>query len=330
MQNRIILAFLLVLHLVNGSVADEMDEHAADDSFFLSCVAILASLVIGAVGILPLCIVPLDAKLDENGTLSGRLRILLGFACGSLLSDVFLHILPEAFKNAQFLAKDETHAASVYVGLWVIVGIISFLTLEKLVLVLDAAKDGDIKVEPSKENLCSHESPGQAINYPSTNSKEVQGSVNPAGYLNLLVNTLDNFAHGLTVAASFGISMKVGLLTTLAIIVHEIPHEIGDLAILIRAGFNKHDAIKAQLFTSTGGVLGTICGLLLDQTGRDVEWILPFSAGGFIYIALVSLVPDLLRNEHGLGLSGWLPPIAAVLAGVVFVGCAISFESHPM
>merc|ERR1712037_608862 len=92
--------------------------------------------------------------------------------------------------------------------------------------------------------------------------KEVQSSRTRKrrilGYLNLAANCIDNFIHGLAVASSFLSSFKLGLITTFAILVHEIPHEIGDFAILLRSGFSRWEAGKAQIWTASVGLLGAL------------------------------------------------------------------------
>jgi zinc transporter 13 len=113
----------------------------------------------------------------------------------------------------------------------------------------------------------------------STKSKKIDIT----GYLNLLANGFDNLTHGLAVGASFLVSFKMGLLTTFAIVIHEIPHEIGDFAILIKSGFSKWEAVKAQVSIASVTVLGSI---------------LPFTSGGFLHIALVSILPELLNEPN--------------------------------
>lgn len=81
------------------------------------------------------------------------------------------------------------------------------------------------------------------------------------GYLNLLMNFLDNFTHGLSVGGSFLISFRVGALSTFTILVHEIPHEVGDFAILLRSGFSRWDAARAQIITAGGGILGAMAAV---------------------------------------------------------------------
>lgn len=84
------------------------------------------------------------------------------------------------------------------------------------------------------------------------------------GYLNLLMNFLDNFTHGLSVGGSFLISFRVGALSTFAILVHEIPHEVGDFAILLRSGFSRWDAARAQLITAGGGIVGALAAVFFS------------------------------------------------------------------
>ena len=88
-----------------------------------------------------------------------------------------------------------------------------------------------------------------------------------SGYLNLMANCIDNFTHGLAVGGSFLISFRLGALTTFAILVHEIPHEVGDFAILLRSGFNRWDAARAQLLTATGGIFGALVAVLCSGSG---------------------------------------------------------------
>jgi len=116
------------------------------------------------------------------------------------------------------------------------------------------------------------------------------------GYLNLLANCIDNFTHGLAVGGSFVVSAPVGICTTFAILLHEIPHEIGDFAILLKAGFDIWEAAKGQMITASGALLGCLFGLLAEGAGDASSWVLPFTSGGFIYISCVTIIPDLLKE----------------------------------
>lgn len=118
-----------------------------------------------------------------------------------------------------------------------------------------------------------------------------------AGYLNLAADFTHNFTDGLAIGASFLGGQSLGIITTVTILLHEVPHEIGDFAILVQSGCNKTKAMFLQLSTATGAMAGCILGLLAENIGESaVSWILPFTAGGFIYIATVSVIPELLEE----------------------------------
>ncbi|XP_064629946.1 zinc transporter ZIP13-like isoform X2 [Lineus longissimus] len=153
----------------------------------------------------------------------------------------------------------------------------------------------------SKEVLNGEGGNDEVMEYDTGGKKKnMEGTIHVRGYLNLMANVIDNFTHGLAVGGSYIVSTKVGLLTTFAIMVHEIPHEVGDFAILLRSGFDRWQAAKAQLFTASGSLLGAIVALTADSVeaaGDSTAWILPFTSGGFIYIALVTVAPDLLKEK---------------------------------
>lgn len=134
-----------------------------------------------------------------------------------------------------------------------------------------------------------------------SDKKDAQQSKKVAGYLNLLANSIDNFTHGLAVAGSFLVSFRHGVLATFAILLHEIPHEVGDFAILLRSGFTRWDAAKAQLLTATAGIFGALVAIggsgVTSALEAKTSWIMPFTAGGFLHIALVTVLPDLLEEE---------------------------------
>ncbi|XP_047374643.1 zinc transporter ZIP13 isoform X2 [Sciurus carolinensis] len=231
--------------------------------------SLLGSLMVGLSGVFPLLVIPLEmGTMLRSEAGARRLKQLLSFALGGLLGNVFLHLLPEAWAytcSSSPGGEGQSLQQQQQLGLWVIAGFLTFLALEKMFL--DSKKEGASQV---------------------------------SGYLNLLANTIDNFTHGLAVAASFLVSKKIGLLTTMAILLHEIPHEVGDFAILLRAGFDRWSAAKLQLSTALGGLLGA-CFAICTQSPKGVEetvaWILPFTSGGFLYIALVNVLPDLLEED---------------------------------
>merc|ERR1711902_433976 len=135
-----------------------------------------------------------------------------------------------------------------------------------------------------------------------------------AGYLNLAADCFHNFTDGLAIGASFLAGDSIGMITTLSILFHEIPHEIGDFAILIQSGVPRGKAIALQLLTAVGAVTGCALSLLLGgATEAATTLTLPFTAGGFIYIATVHVIPELLE---GASFKQSVMEIMAMLAGV--------------
>lgn len=265
--------------------------------------SLLGSLIVGLTGVFPLLVIPLEmGTMLRSEAGAQRLKQLLSFALGGLLGNVFLHLLPEAWAyTCSVGGEGQSLQQQQQLGLWVIAGFLTFLALEKVFL--------DSKEKEGSRQASSKDSTAAALNgghcpvrlaaQPSLN--RAVRNLKASGYLNLLANTIDNFTHGLAVAASFLVSKKMGLLTTVAIVLHEIPHEVGDFAILLRAGFDRWSAARLQLSTALGGLLGA-CFAICTQSPKGVEetvaWVLPFTSGGFLYIALVNVLPDLLEEDN--------------------------------
>jgi len=144
-----------------------------------------------------------------------------------------------------------------------------------------------------------------------------QPVVHASGYLNLAADFAHNFTDGLAIGAAFGAGQG-SVATTLAVLVHEVPHEVGDVAILLRAGMPRARALGVQLLTAVGAMLGTLVGLLTGDMPVVNRHLSAFTAGGFIYVATVGVLPDL---QHDTGLAQTLRELAAMAAGVaVMVG----------
>jgi len=120
--------------------------------------------------------------------------------------------------------------------------------------------------------------------------------VHPVNYLVLLGDGLHNLIDGAVIAASFLVSIPFGILTTLLIISHEIPQELGDFAILVSGGYSKQKALAFNFISQATSVLGGLLVYLLGSFPRIVEFLLPLAAGGFIYISASDLIPELHRE----------------------------------
>lgn len=154
---------------------------------------------------------------------------------------------------------------------------------------------------------------------------ECNNSLTAAAILNLVADWTHNFTDGLAIGASFATGQNLGISTTLAVLLHELPHEIGDYAILIQSGMSRRRATLAQLSTATGALLGCVAGVMLEGDGEKAgRWVLPLTAGGFVYIACTAVLPELLNS--GLVQSIW--EVLAMLLGVAFMVGVAAFEEH--
>ncbi len=136
-------------------------------------------------------------------------------------------------------------------------------------------------------------------------------------YLNLIGDGIHNFTDGLIIGASFATSVHFGIVTTLVIIFHEIPQEIGDFGVLIYGGFKRSKALFYNFMTALACVLGTALGYPLSQKVKDFSvYLLPIIAGGFIYIAACDLIPEIHKQTSSKKVSF---SIAAFLLGILFI-----------
>lgn len=145
---------------------------------------------------------------------------------------------------------------------------------------------------------------------------EKECKIHPFSYLILAGDAVHNFADGLIIAASFILSPLIGLTSTVAIAIHEIPQEIGDFSILIYGGMTAKKALLLNFFIALTAILGGIIGFLVSESSIITTFILPIAAGGFIYIAASDLLPE-LKKETKLRKS--LFDFMLFLAGIILM-----------
>ncbi len=185
---------------------------------------------------------------------------LVSLSTGTLLGDAFIHLIPEAYENSE---------KSLLVGLYVLAGMLFFFIVEKFF----------------HWRHCHH--------VPSEHHPH------PFSYIILAGDTVHNFIDGLVIAASYLVSIPVGIATTLAVILHEIPQEVGDFGSLIYGGFSRYKALLFNFLTGLTAVIGAIVVLLIDANVIEMnKFLIPFAAGGFIYIASADLIPELHKNTE--------------------------------
>lgn len=184
--------------------------------------------------------------------------ILVALAAGTMIGGAFIHLLPEAIEAG----------GSVFP--WVILGIIAFFVIE-VYLYWYHCHGGHI--HKHKAHRCQ---------------------IRPMGYLNLIGDAVHNFLDGMIVAAAFMISVPLGLITVIAVIFHEIPQELGDFGVLIHSGFKRNKALLFNFLSSLAAVLGVIITYAFASVVSNITlYLVPFAAGGFIYIALTDLLTEL-------------------------------------
>ena len=142
-------------------------------------------------------------------------------------------------------------------------------------------------------------------------------------YLNLFGEAFHNFIDGLAIAASFVISIKLGITTTLAIISHEIPKELGNFGVLIYGGFSRKKALLYNFISALMAIIGALTGYFISDFAQGFSnFIMPLTAGGFIYIAMSDLIPEVHKesNQKRATLA-----FIACLLGIVFMAAAKKF-----
>lgn len=137
------------------------------------------------------------------------------------------------------------------------------------------------------------------------------------GYMNLIGDCLHNFIDGVIIAASFAIDIRLGIASSLAIIFHEIPQELGDFGVLIFSGMSKNKALTYNFIASLSAILGGILGYMFLSTHESLfSYVLPIAAGGFLYISTSDLLPE-IRKEPNMLKS--LKAFALFVVGIVIM-----------
>jgi len=187
------------------------------------------------------------------------LIFFVSFSAGALLGGAFIHLIPEAASENGFNLK---------ISFYVLGGILFSFILEKL--------------------IC-----WRHCHNPSHIDSEVHSFV----YMNLFGDGVHNFIDGMVIGAAYLISIPVGLAATIAIILHEIPQEIGDFGVLLHGGFTRGKALMFNFLTAITAIFGTALALAIGSYSDGLtHFLVPFAAGSFIYIAGSDLIPELHKE----------------------------------
>ncbi len=230
----------------------------------------------------------------QTASLRRWMFLLVGLAAGGLLGDAFVHLIPTSL----LVLSD------VQFSITILAGIISFFILEKVL----------------RWHHHHHASEEECPDHTPHDGPHAQ----PLGALVLTADGIHNFIDGAIIAAGFLVSPAVGIATTIAVILHEIPQEISDFALLIHSGFSRAKALLFN-FLSALTALGGAALVIILGTSFDFfsPFALAFTAGGFIYIAGSDLVPELHKSTN---LKRSIAELAAMLVGIALMFALTFFE----
>lgn len=283
---------------------------------------IISFIPIGLLMFLP-GVLPLRKRTAEMKTVPSEmvLDLMLCFAAGSLVGDALLNLLTESmlgdFPSHEHFRR-QTMGTVVGIGVFYMIDVITrFLNRDgpgggdhaagsqktSLLLTPVTATAAASSTGPGTTRRRAAASPG--LRMLSTGRRSVSPdrpssgrSIKSSGILNLVADAIHNFTDGLALFASFARDFRLGLSTTIAIFFHEVPHELSDYAILSKAGFTHNQIMLTQIATAGAAFLGVFVGWALHK--KWVLWygllkeelLLPFAAGGFLYVALCSILPE--------------------------------------
>lgn len=223
-------------------------------------------------------------------TLKRIVPFLVALAVGVLLGDAFIHLIPDAVTRSGSVTS---------VCLTVLVGVFVFFVLEKVVR---WRHDHNVDLE------------------------SLNGEILPLAKMNLIGDAIHNFVDGILIAGSFLADPVVGWTTTLAILAHEVPQELGDIGALLRGGYRPRQAVLYNFYCSLSVLPGALFTLLLGQVAdSSLILLLPVAAGGFIYIAASDLIPVLHERSNLYSLGG---QSASFAIGIAFMQGIVVLEHN--
>jgi zinc and cadmium transporter len=232
---------------------------------------------------------------------------LVSFAIGALLAAALLDLLPEAISTAGI-----DHASQI--GLTLLVGLLVFFVLEKLVLWRHCHHDtceGHQIDEPNQHRFVLK----TGHQHSHTHDQQRHAA---SGWMILFGDGLHNLLDGVLIAAAFMTEVHLGIVTSIAVVIHEIPQEVGDLAILLHSGMSRRKALLLNLITSLTSVIGGVVAYFaLGPVLQVLPYVITLAAASFIYIAVADLIPGLHRRVDA---ESAVQQFALISCGVLLIG----------
>jgi zinc and cadmium transporter len=222
----------------------------------------------------------------KESRLKKILVYLVSFAVGGLFGDAIIHLIPESLEKL---------TAPLTAPLLLLGGILLFFSVEKVI------RWRHCHVPTSEHHL------------------------HPVVTLNLIGDGVHNFIDGMLIGASYLVSFPIGITTTIAVVLHEIPQEIGDFGVLVNGGLSPRKALFFNFLSALAAVLGGLSILLIGPHVTNISlYILPITAGGFIYIAGTDLIPELHTECGNISIS--LRQVAFIAVGIGLMALLILLE----
>jgi zinc and cadmium transporter len=268
---------------------------------------ILSSLIGGALSVAGAGLVAFSAR-------SSAVPMLISYAIGAMLGAVFLEILPEAI-NATVKNGGSVQATTTTV----LFGILLFFGLEKLVIWRHCHGDHcEVHAIHTEENCPETHAEAKTVKTKPIGKIKYKSATTPqasihglagahahgndygrSGMMVMIGDTFHNFVDGILIASAFMVDIKVGIVTSAAIIAHEIPQEVGDFLILLHSGYSKKQAFVFNLVSSFATVVGgTIAYFALQHVQTWAPTILGFAASSMLYVAVADLIPSLHKRTE--------------------------------
>jgi zinc and cadmium transporter len=194
----------------------------------------------------------------EKDKLYKYLIYFVSLSAGTLMGDAFIHLIPDAYKENP----------GIQTSLYILAGIFLFFILEK------------------------------GLHWRHCHEEPCADHPHPFSYIILVGDSMHNFIDGMVIAASFIASVPLGIATATAVIFHEIPHEIGNFASLVYGGFSAKKALLYNFLSALVAMLGAIFVLAISSNINPTNFLIPFAAGGFIYVAGTDLIPELHKHNE--------------------------------
>lgn len=256
--------------------------------WFYSTIALIGISLCGLFGVIVIPIV------DKNYYFY-VLQFFMALAVGTLTGDALLHLLPHAMRPLRDdMTQPELLEMMMHRGIAAVLGIVSFCMVERFLTLITKWKSRDQNKSSSDPNLkietenLQKSSRQHGHSHGTVDMKS--DSVSSIVWMVILGDGLHNFTDGMAIGAAFSNNIAGGFSTAVAVFCHELPHELGDFAVLLKAGMSARKAIYYNILSSILSFIGMCVGISIGDTPETTQWVFAAAAGLFIYIALVDMV----------------------------------------